>query len=301
MDKPDRLAAELASALAAATGLDLNGATARAAGGGCIHRAQVLHAADGRRYFLKLNAPHALPMFEAEADGLAALAACDAFRVPRVLACGATPANAFLLLEHLELRPLAGAEDGQRFAHALVELHRHTGTQFGWPRDNFIGANPQANTRQDGWARFFIEHRLRPQLQMARSKGFGASFMRDAEAALERVPAIFLEYRPQPSLLHGDLWSGNAAMDADGRPVIFDPAVYRGDRDADLAMTELFGGFPTAFYAAYRSAWPPADGYELRKTLYNLYHILNHLNLFGRSYLGQTERMIRSLAYELRR
>jgi fructosamine-3-kinase len=300
VEHPSSLSGELVQALEAASGIDFSRAEARAVGGGCIHRALEV-GTDGRSWFLKLNDAGALPMFEAEVDGLAALAACGAFRVPRVLACGATGEEAFLLLEHLRLRPLASAEDGRRFAEALVQLHHDTGEHFGWARDNFIGANPQSNSQHDGWARFFVNCRLIPQLQMARARGHGGAVGREAEQLLERVPALFLDYRPRPSLLHGDLWNGNAAMDAEGRPVIFDPAVYRGDRDADLAMSELFGGFPTAFYAAYRAAWPPAEGYEQRKTLYNLYHVLNHLNLFGRSYLGQAERMIRALVFELRR
>lgn len=269
-------------------------------GGGSISRALELRVG-GRCYFLKLNGAGALPMFEAEVDGLAALAACDAFRVPRVLAYGTTAEESFLLLEHLELRPLASAEDGQRFAQALAQLHHNTGEHLGWTRDNFIGANPQTNGQHDGWAQFFVSCRLVPQLQMARSRGYGGAVGREADQMLERVPALFLDYRPRPSLLHGDLWNGNAAMDLEGRPVIFDPAVYRGDRDTDLAMSELFGGFPPAFYIAYRAAWPPAAGYEQRKALYNLYHVLNHLNLFGRGYLGQAERMIRALLSELPR
>jgi len=300
VESPQSLSAELEHALGVASGIDFSRAAARAMGGGCISRAHEVRT-DGRRYFLKLNGVGALPMFEAEVDGLAALAACDAFRVPRALACGATGDEAFLLLEHLQLRPLASAEDGQRFARALVQLHHDTGEHFGWARDNFIGANPQSNAQHDDWAQFFVHCRLIPQLQMARSGGYGRAFGHAAEQLLERVPALFSDYRPRPSLLHGDLWKGNAAMDAQGRPVIFDPAVYRGDRDADLAMSELFGGFPTAFYAAYRAAWPPAEGYEQRRTLYNLYHVLNHLNLFGRAYLGQAERMISALAVELRR
>lgn len=300
MEHPPGLSADLAHALTAPSGIDFSRAAMRAIGGGCINRAFEVRA-DGRPYFLKLNNAGALPMFEAEADGLAALAGCGAFRVPRVLACGAIGDEAFLLLEYLQLRPLASAEDGRRFAAALVQLHQDTGEHFGWARDNFIGANPQTNGQADGWAKFFLSCRLLPQLQMARSAGLGAAVAGEAEQLLERVPALFLDYRPRPSLLHGDLWHGNAAMDAEGRPVIFDPAVYRGDRDADLAMSELFGGFPTAFYAAYRAAWPPAEGYEQRKTLYNLYHVLNHLNLFGRAYLGQAERMIRGLASALMR
>jgi fructosamine-3-kinase len=120
------------------------------------------------------------------------------------------------------------------------------------------------------------------------------------ERLTEHLGGFFLDYRPAPCLLHGDLWSGNAGMLPDGTPVVFDPAVHRGDREADLAMSELFGGFPEAFYAAYRAAWPLDPGYETRKTLYNLYHVLNHFNMFGAGYLGQARRMIQKLAAELR-
>ena len=130
---------------------------------------------------------------------------------------------------------------------------------------------------------------------MARSAGYGGALGREADQLLDRVPALCSNHRPQASQLHGDLWRGNAAMDAEGKPAIFDPAVYRGDREADLAMSELFGGFPSAFLAGYRAAWPPAEGYEQRKALYNLYHVLNHLNLFGRAYLDQAEHMIHAL------
>ncbi|PKO56508.1 MAG: hypothetical protein CVU28_02705 [Betaproteobacteria bacterium HGW-Betaproteobacteria-21] len=300
MEHPSNPSADLAQALKAVSGIDFARAELRAIGGGCINRAFEVCAGD-RSYFLKLNDADAQSMFEAEADGLAALAGSSAFRVPRVLACGATGDEAFLLLEHLQLRPLASAEDGLRFAEALVQLHQDTGEHFGWVRDNFIGASPQVNEQHEGWGQFFVKCRLMPQLQLARSRGFDAVAGRESAQLLDRVPALFLDYRPRPSLLHGDLWHGNAAMDAEGRPVIFDPAVYRGDRDADLAMSELFGGFPTAFYATYRAAWSPAEGYEQRKTLYNLYHVLNHLNLFGRAYLGQAERMIRTLAHDLLR
>lgn len=291
------LSGELGHVLGATTGIDFSHAVARPVGGGCIHRAFDVRA-DSGRYFLKLNAPERLPMFEAEADGLAALAARDAFRVPRTLARGATGENAFLLLEYLALRPLASAEDGRRFAQALVAQHQDTGERFGWLRDNFIGATSQANGEDEDWTHFFVTRRLAPQLEMARSRGYGGALLREADRLLERVPVLFLDDRPRPSLLHGDLWSGNAAIDVAGRPAIFDPAVYRGDREADLAMTELFGGFPPSFYAAYRAEWPLAEGYERRRTLYNLYHVLNHLNLFGAGYLGQAERMIRALTSE---
>ncbi|MBL8439354.1 MAG: fructosamine kinase family protein [Zoogloeaceae bacterium] len=291
---PAGLSAALIQALKAEVGVDLGAAQIRPVGGGCIHRAHAVEVA-GRCYFLKRNHAGASLLFEAAAEGLAALAVCEAFRVPRVLAWGVAGEEAYLLLEFLPLHPLQGAESGRRFARALASLHQECGAVYGWGRDNFIGATPQSNRQDEDWARFFVECRLAPQIQQARGAGCTGALGHEADRLMARVPALFLDYRPRPSLLHGDLWSGNAAMDDSGRPVIFDPAVYRGDREADLAMTELFGGFPPAFYAEYRKAWPLDEGYEPRKTLYNLYHVLNHLNLFGAAYLGQAERMIRSL------
>lgn len=267
-------------------------------GGDSIHHAIAL--GDGQqRYFAKLGAPDALAMFAAEADGLAAIAASRSFRTPAVIAHGTDGEHAFLILEHLELRPLASAEDGARFAERLVQLHRTLGEHFGWPRDNFIGRTPQRNGLRDNWARFFADCRLRPQFALAKANGFGGELQQQGERLFERVAALFLDYRPPPSLLHGDLWHGNAAMTADGEPVLFDPAVHHGDREADLAMSELFGGFPSAFYVAYRKTWPLDEDYEQRKLLYSLYHVLNHLNLFGRGYLREALRLATRLNEEL--
>jgi fructosamine-3-kinase len=286
----------LSAAIGEALGHPFRAASVRPAGGGCIHRAFVVEGAEGR-WFVKLNASEALPMFEAERDGLVALETTGAFRVPRPLGCGIAEGQAYLVLEHLDLRPLGERADAIVFGRALAALHRTVAERYGWRRDNFIGATPQTNAESDSWARFFAQARLRPQL--ARAAAYGASLQKKGELLAQKLPAFFIDYRPQPSLLHGDLWHGNAAM-CGSRPAVFDPAVYHGDRETDLAMTELFGGFPEAFYAAYREAWPLADGYETRKTLYNLYHILNHLNLFGAAYLRQAERMIDKLLAQLR-
>jgi len=161
----------------------------------------------------------------------------------------------------------------------LAAAHRKAGPRFGWPRDNYIGATPQENAPCAGWAEFWRHRRLEPQLALANRNGY----------RVEAPPVwrLLEGHEPVASLLHGDLWSGNAGFLADGAPVVFDPAVYYGDREADLAMTELFGGFAEEFYAAYSEAWPLDEGYKLRKQLYNLYHLLNHLNLFGGGYLGQ--------------
>lgn len=285
-------------ALRARLGTAIRIAAAQPVGGG-IHTALSIEDAGGTRFFAKLATAAQLPVFEAEVDGLAALAASASLCTPAVLACGAAEGHAFLVLEHLELAPLQSAADGTRFAEALVALHRDTGARFGWPRDNFIGRTPQHNGERDNWARFVVEQRLRPQFALARDKGFDAELQRQGERLFERVPALFLDYRPQPSLLHGDLWHGNAAVLADGTPVVFDPAVHRGDRESDLAMSELFGGFPSAFYAAYRRAWPLHEDYERRKLLYSLYHVLNHLNLFGRAYLREALRLTTRLNEEL--
>lgn len=259
-------------------------------GGGCIHEAVVV-AGDREHFFVKLGNAARLPMFEAEVDGLLALAAANCFRTPAPIACGADEAHAFLVLEHLALRPLHSTDEGTRFADALVRLHRTTGTRFGWRRANFIGSTPQRNTPADNWALFFVEHRLRPQFALARQHGFSGELQKQGERLFERVPALFLDYRPAESLLHGDLWHGNAAVLEDGTPAIFDPAVHYGDRESDLAMSELFGGFPGSFYAEYRKAWPIHEDYPRRKDVYSLYHMLNHLNLFGRGYLGEALRL----------
>jgi len=189
---------------------------------------------------------------------------------------------------------------GAMLGRQLAALHRHTGERFGFPSDNFIGGSPQENAWRDNWALFFAERRLRPQLRWAINRGMDRKLGDTGESLTGRISAFFIDYRPQPSLLHGDLWSGNASALADGTPVIFDPAAYFGDREADIAVSELFGGFPESFYASYRQAWPLDSGYETRKTLYNLYHILNHFNLFGAGYLGQARRMIEKLNSELR-
>lgn len=163
----------------------------------------------------------------------------------------------------------------------LATLHRSTGPRYGWQKDNWIGLAPQPNAWSDDWAQFFVEYRLAPQA-------------RRAGIALPDVKRLLEDHHPAPSLLHGDLWSGNVGFTPEG-PVLFDPAVYYGDREADLAMTELFGGFAPAFYAAYREALPLPEGYELRKHVYNVYHLLNHLNLFGSGYLPQVQGVLRLL------
>jgi len=195
------------------------------------------------------------------------------------------------VLGHLSL---GGRGDPVERGRRLAALHRHTGDGFGWHRDNTIGATPQPNDAAGDWIDFYRHRRLAFQLSLAARRGLGRRALAKGERILDRLPGFFPGYRPDPSLLHGDLWGGNYGY-ADGQPVLFDPAVYHGDREADLAMTELFGGFPAEFHAAYRETWPLDPGYPVRRTLYNLYHVLNHYNLFGGGYAGQAERMLDEL------
>ena len=254
--------------------------------------------AGGTRHFVKAARGAYRTMVDAEADGLRALAATAAIRVPRVVTTGTQGDVAFLVLEWLDLE---GALDHAALGRALAVLHRAPapcgpgGERFGWPRDNWIGGTEQRNGWRDDWAAFFRDARLLPQLERAAQNGYGSALARDGARLAAALPALLRGHDPAPSLVHGDLWSGNVAGMRDGAPAIFDPAAYVGDREVDLAMTELFGGFAPAFHAAYREAWPPPDGYATRRTLYNLYHVLNHLNLFGESYLARAKRDVATL------
>ena len=223
-------------------------------------------------------------MYRAEAEGLAALRAAGV-RAPEPHAHGVRDGEAYIEMERLDL---GGPPDWPALARMLASMHRRNAEDYGWQSDNWIGLSPQRNAWCDHWPKFFRDYRLKPQLEMARANGFRFA----AEPLLELLGG----HHPQPSLLHGDLWRGNAGFLADGGPVVFDPAVYFGDRETDLAMTELFGGFPREFYTAYETAWPLDPGYSARKDLYNLYHVLNHANLFGGSYAAQAARMIARVA-----
>lgn len=262
-------------------------------GGGCINECYVVRGA-GHAFFVKVNAEDRLTMFEAEAAGLAEIAGSNTVRVPRPVCHGAGGGASWLVLEHLELaRATVGAME--ELGRRLAAMHRVAAVRFGWHRDNTIGATPQVNTPGADWIAFWRDSRLGYQLRLAAENGYRGQLLARGKRLLERLPAFFSGRAPQPSLLHGDLWSGNAAVTRDGTPVVFDPAVYYGDREADIAMTELFGGFSASFYRAYDDAYAREPGYATRRTLYNLYHVLNHLNLFGGGYSAQAERMIDEL------
>ncbi len=287
----------LAEAVQRATGLHPRMDRAASVGGGCINEALAVPTVEGERLFIKLNGAERLDMFEAEMAGLQALADCGGVRVPRPLGCGLADGHAWLALEFLSM---GGRGGGARLGEGLARQHHWTAETFGWDRDNTIGASPQPNAREPDWVRFWRERRLGFQLELAARHGHGGELQRLGERLLAHVGDFFTDYRPVPSLLHGDLWGGNWGVLESGEPVVFDPAVYYGDREADIAMTELFGGFGADFRAAYEAAWPLDPGYRVRRTLYNLYHILNHLNLFGGGYLGQSIAMMERLLAEVR-
>jgi protein-ribulosamine 3-kinase len=260
-------------------------------GGGCINQAYRL-CYETQCYFVKLNQASGLDMFEAEAEGLRELSRPRAIRVPEPICSGTSGSHSYLVLESLEL---SGRCDPVLLGQQLASLHLETRDRFGWYRDNTIGSTPQLNQQDTDWLRFWREQRLGYQLELAAENGIGPSTVEQGRRLMEELPRFFADYTPRASLLHGDLWSGNVGGDSKGNPVIFDPAVYFGDHETDLAMTELFGGFGERFFAAYHEIFPIDPGYTRRKTLYNLYHILNHFNLFGGGYGHQAEAMISRL------
>lgn len=286
----------IAAGIAETTGIVAELRQQGTVGGGCINQAQRIEYGDAT-YFVKLNTAGQLDMFAAEAEGLNELRRCNALRIPVPVCWGEDGQSAYLVMENLEF---GGRGDASGLGEGLAALHRITQDRFGWYRDNTIGSTPQLNTPADDWVHFYREHRLRFQLELAARHGCSGHLLSRVERLLADFHVLFDDYSPQASLLHGDLWSGNQAYTRTGEPAIFDPAVYYGDREADLAMTELFGGFGGNFYAAYDNAWPIDPGYRTRRTLYNLYHILNHFNMFGGGYAGQAQGMVDSLLSEIR-
>jgi fructosamine-3-kinase len=279
--------------ISAATGERFRVLESTAVGGGCISEAAYLRG-ERHGFLVKRAAAGQLPMFEAEAAGLAAIRTSGALRAPEPVAWGAEGETSWLALEWIPFgRPQR--KTAELLGKGLAAMHRCSAERFGWERDNTIGSSPQPNPWCADWIEFFRGQRLGFQLELSHSRGVPAALVERGRQLLAALPLFFATYRPSPSLLHGDLWGGNWGADAEGRPVLFDPALYYGDREADLAMTELFGGFDQRFYLAYDAAWPRDPGYPVRRTLYNLYHVLNHFNLFGGSYLRQAQAMIEEL------
>ncbi len=252
-------------------------------GGGCISNGRMITTRSGKTFFLKTNRNTPADMFAREAEGLATLCVEDGPTVPQPLLFG----RDFILLEDLRSAPRQ-SDFWPVFGRQLAALHNHISANFGFEHDNYIGSTPQPNPWTRGGYTFFAEQRLLYQANLARQK----SFLNQIEVrAVENLVTQLTDLIPaQPaSLLHGDLWSGNAVTNSQGGPAIIDPAAYYGWAEAELAMTALFGAFPNVFYQAYEEVRPLEPGYYGRFPIYNLYHLLNHLNIFGRGYLGQVQ------------
>lgn len=278
---------EIARHISVITGEDQRVIAVQRLSGGDINEAFLVET-NAEEYFVKINQASLIDMFEAEFMGLEEMAEV----APRPLSAGTCDDYAFLILEYL---PLTSNSDTTRYgevlAHQLVALHERSYEKFGWHRDNFIGSNPQYNAFHTHWAEFWWHQRLLPQLTLTK-KAFGNHFLKYQQTLNNSSEILLKDHSPTPRLCHGDLWSGNKGYTEDGRAVLFDPAPYYGDRETDIAMTELFGGFSEDFYTYYYRHFPKSLGYEQRKRLYNLYHILNHVNLFGGSYVSQAENLI---------
>ena len=251
-----------------------------------------------RYYFLKTGSINDLPLLISEKIGLEALALVGAVKVPKVFFLGETSTCSFLICEYLDLNK-DNLISGEILGKQLALLHQNSNECFGLNEDNWIGLSPQKNHWHENWISFFKKYRLQPQLTQAFERGYRANLEKKADRLMEILPLFFDQYKPKPSLLHGDLWSGNWGTINNTTPVVFDPAIYYGDRETDLAMTKLFGGFPQAFYDAYNYQWTLDYGFKVRQNLYNLYHLLNHLNLFGEVYLRQTIDVLEQLLSEI--
>lgn len=316
----------LAISIGSSIGAGLRSRPAERVHGGSINECYRWES-DAGPVFVKVAPARNIEMFVAEAAGLDELRRAKAVRVPQVLGVGISgapaarvgagagadraasasadraasasaprdpSAHAWLALEWIQSAAPSRATDSL-LGEQLAQQHRATQATFGWTRDNTIGSSPQLNAESGDWPTFYRDLRLRYQLDLAARNGFGGRLQERGATLLDCLPEFFRSYRPNPALLHGDLWGGNRLTDEHGQPVIFDPAVYYGDREADIAMTRLFGGYGPELYAAYAANWAPDPGASTRTDLYNLYHVLNHLNLFGTGYLGQANALIDAL------
>jgi fructosamine-3-kinase len=261
--------------------------------GGCISDAFKVTTDNGSNFFLKYNSSALNDMFIKEANGLNELSKANAIRIPEVLSFD----KDYILLEFIPTgsrKKYFFEEFGRRFA----EMHKYTSNEFGFYEDNYIGSNPQKNIpdvkEKNDWVSFYFNKRILFQLQLAEKLGNSTDSLRKGISKLEnKIEEIIGDTKEKPSLLHGDLWGGNYMVDENGDAVLIDPAVYYGHREADLGMTKLFGGFSSEFYKLYFETFPLEDGYDYRENIYKLYHVLNHLNLFGGGYYSQALSLIK--------
>ena len=264
--------------------------------GGCIHQTEIVETDNGMRFFVKTNDTAASDIFEREAEGLQAMEATQAIRIPKVIGYGSSGSVLFLVLEAIE--SIARRHDFfASMGQQLAQMHKMGRSEkFGFESDNYLGSAIQENEWSEDWVRFWQQRRLGFQFEWARKNGYSDSeFNHLSDRMIGRCSA-WLKSDVEPSLLHGDLWSGNFMVGEAGEPVLIDPAVYYGHREAEFGMTTLFGGFDDSFYAAYQEVFPPTEGFEERVELYRLYHVLNHLNLFGASYRSDCLRIMKKFA-----
>jgi fructosamine-3-kinase len=249
-------------------------------------------------FFIKVTQNNNFNRLTTEARGLKSIAETNTIRTPSIIACGETKQCAYIILEYLELQPKTNLS-ASILGSKLAEAHKNTQELFGLNENNWIGLTRQHNQQHNNWPTFYLEQRLKPQLELAYLNGYKNTLKIKADHLIKGNDLFFKDYSPTPSLLHGDLWAGNWGTLNENEPVIFDPAVYYGDRETDIAMTLLFGGFPGGFYKSYNKAWPLSEGFKNRQDLYNLYHVINHLNIFGQGYLSQAENLLDKLVQKL--
>ena len=256
------------------------------------HSHKAFKITDGRsRYFVKTNQKSYLPHFESEIDGLTHLSKAQLFRLPKIICSGVVADKAFLVLEFLTLSE-GTTEDWFQFGQLLAQQHQtQTQNMYGWQEDNYIGLSPQPNKWNKKWCQFFAEQRIGFMLQLLAEKGKNLANIDKIVAAVFKLLAGHV---PVASMLHGDFWSGNSGFHK-GLPTLFDPALYYGDRETDIAMSELFARLPTAFYEGYQATWPLDPGYEYRKPVYQLYHVLNHALIFGEHYIQSAQAILKNM------
>lgn len=247
---------------------------------------------DGKqRFFVKTNTKVCLTHFDAESEGLSHLGSTSLFKVPKIICSGVVSDHSFLVLEYISMSQ-GEQKDWFKFGQILAEQHKtHTQNMYGWQDDNYIGLTPQSNRWQKKWSQFFSEQRIGYMLQLLAEKGLNFA---DIDKVVNTIIRLLEGHNPDSSMLHGDLWQGNTGF-YKHQPVLFDPAFYFGDRETDIAMTELFGRFPESFYQGYTDQWPLDDNYQYRKPVYQLFHVLNHALLFGGHYIDSAKLTLKNL------
>ena len=279
---------EIANAISEAKGITFEILKANQIAGGCINEAYHIKN-NNQSYFVKLNHKNRIDMLAAEADGLREITATNTIKAPSPVCLGTINQKAYLVLDYIRS---TNGKSQMQLGENLAKLHSIHQNKFGWHRNNNIGLTKQLNPFTENWAEFFRKYRLEFQINLAKANGF---HFQGTELLLNKFDDFFCDYKPKPSLLHGDLWSGNFAFDDLGIPFVFDPSNYYGDREAEFGLTEMFGGFSAEFWNGYESIYPLDQGFSIRKGIYRLYHTLNHLNLFGSQYAFKTQELIKKL------